>query len=57
MWEMLVFWGIFLDFVIILKKLLIYMLIFGWYVVKLGNISIDCKGGLKILCKMFKDVV
>lgn len=55
MWETLAFWGILPDPAIILKKSLIYMPIFGWYAVKLGNISIDRKGGSKTLRKMLKD--
>ena len=55
MWETLAFWGILPDPAIILKKSLVYMPIFGWYAVKLGNISIDRKGGSKTLRKMLKD--
>lgn len=55
MWETLAFWGILPDPAIILKKSLIYMPIFGWYAVKLGNISIDRKGGSKTLRKMLRD--
>lgn len=55
MWETLAFWGILPDPAIILKKSLIYMPFFGWFAVKLGNISLDRKGGAKALRKMLKD--
>lgn len=55
MWETLAYWGILPDPAIILKKSLVYMPIFGWYAVKLGNISIDRKGGSKTLRKMLRD--
>jgi 1-acyl-sn-glycerol-3-phosphate acyltransferase len=55
MWETLAFWGILRDPAIILKKSLIYMPFFGWFAVKLGNISIDRKGGSKALRQMLRD--
>lgn len=55
MWETLAFWEILPDPAIILKKSLVYMPIFGWFAVKLGNISIDRKGGGKALKGMLRD--
>jgi len=55
MWETLAFWEILPDPAIILKKSLIYMPFFGWFAVKLGNISIDREGGSKALKKMLRD--
>jgi len=55
MWETLAFWEILPDPAIILKKSLIFMPFFGWFAVKLGNISIDRKGGAKALKKMLRD--
>ncbi len=54
MWETLAFWGILPDPAIILKKSLVYMPFFGWFAVKLGNISIDRKGGASTLRAMLK---
>jgi len=54
MWETLAFWGILPDPAIILKKSLIYMPFFGWFAVKLGNISIDRKGGASALRGMLR---
>lgn len=55
MFETLAFWGILPDPAIILKKSLIYMPFFGWFAVKLGNISVDRSAGAKALRKMLKD--
>ena len=55
MWETLAFWGILKDPAIILKKSLIYMPFFGWFAVKLGNISIDRTAGASALRKMLRD--
>jgi len=55
MWETLAFWEILPDPAIILKRSLIYMPFFGWFAVKLGNISIDRKGGGKALKGMLRD--
>ena len=55
MWETLAFWGILPDPAIILKKSLVFMPFFGWFAVRLGNISIDRKGGAKALRKMLRD--
>lgn len=55
MWETLAFWEILPDPAIILKKSLVYMPFFGWFAVKLGNISIDRKGGSKALKAMLRD--
>jgi 1-acyl-sn-glycerol-3-phosphate acyltransferase len=55
MWETLAYWEILPDPAIILKKSLIYMPFFGWFAVKLGNISIDRTGGAKALKKMLRD--
>lgn len=55
MWETLAFWGILPDPAIILKKSLVYFPIFGWFAVKLGNISLDRKGGAKALRQMLRD--
>lgn len=55
MWETLAFWGILPDPAIILKKSLVYMPFFGWFAVRLGNISLDRKGGAKALRKMLRD--
>lgn len=54
MWETLAFWGILPDPAIILKKSLVYMPFFGWFAVKLGNISIDRKGGASTLRGMLR---
>lgn len=54
MWETLAFWGILPDPAIILKKSLIYAPFFGWFAVKLGNISIDRKGGASALRGMLR---
>ncbi|WP_291841504.1 lysophospholipid acyltransferase family protein [Maricaulis sp.] len=55
MWETLAFWEILPDPAIILKKSLVYMPFFGWFAVKLGNISIDRDGGGKALKGMLRD--
>lgn len=55
MWETLAFWQILPDPAIILKKSLIYMPFFGWFAVKLGNISVDRTAGSKALKKMLRD--
>ncbi|MHA6288920.1 lysophospholipid acyltransferase family protein [Maricaulis sp. CAU 1757] len=55
MWETLAFWDILPDPAIILKKSLVYFPIFGWYAVRLGNISIDRAGGSKALKQMLRD--
>ena len=55
MWETLAFWEILPDPAIILKRSLIYMPFFGWFAVRLGNISIDRKGGGKALKGMLRD--
>lgn len=54
MWETLAFWGILPDPAIILKKSLVYAPFFGWFAVKLGNISIDRKGGASALRGMLR---
>ncbi|MBR9824278.1 MAG: 1-acyl-sn-glycerol-3-phosphate acyltransferase [Alphaproteobacteria bacterium] len=54
MWETLAFWGILPDPAIILKKSLIYFPFFGWFAVKLGNISIDRSGGASALRGMLR---
>lgn len=43
MWETLAFWEILPDPAIILKHTLTYMPFFGWFAVKLGNISVNRK--------------
>lgn len=55
MWETLAFWQILPDPAIILKKELVYMPFFGWFALKLGNISIDRKAGASALKKMLRD--
>ena len=54
MFETLAFWRILDDPAIILKKELSYLPFFGWYAMKLKNISIDRSAGAKALRGMLK---
>ena len=55
MWETLAFWEILPDPAIILKHTLTYMPFFGWFAVKLGNISVNRKKGDSVLKGMMRD--
>ncbi len=54
MFETLAFWKILDDPAIILKKELAYLPFFGWYAMKLKNISVDRAAGAKALRGMLK---
>lgn len=54
MFETLAFWRILDDPAIILKKELSYLPFFGWYAMKLKNISVDRSAGAKALRGMLK---
>ena len=54
MFETLAFWAILDDPAIILKKELSYLPFFGWYAMKLKNISVDRSAGAKALRDMLK---
>lgn len=54
MFETLAFWRILDDPAIILKKELAYLPFFGWYAMKLKNISVDRSAGAKALRSMLK---
>jgi 1-acyl-sn-glycerol-3-phosphate acyltransferase len=54
MFETLAFWRILDDPAIILKKELAYLPFFGWYAMKLKNISVDRSAGAKALRGMLK---
>lgn len=54
MFETLAFWHILDDPAIILKKELSYLPFFGWYAMKLENISVDRSAGAKALRNMLK---
>jgi 1-acyl-sn-glycerol-3-phosphate acyltransferase len=54
MFETLAFWKILDDPAIILKKELAYLPFFGWYAMKLKNISVDRAAGAKALRSMLK---
>ena len=54
MFETLAFWKILDDPAIILKKELSYLPFFGWYAMKLKNISVDRAGASKALRGMLK---
>ena len=54
MFETLAFWHILDDPAIILKKELSYLPFFGWYAMKLKNISVDRSAGSKALRSMLK---
>ena len=54
MFETLAFWAILDDPAIILKKELAYLPFFGWYAMKLKNISVDRSAGAKALRDMLK---
>jgi 1-acyl-sn-glycerol-3-phosphate acyltransferase len=54
MFETLAFWKILDDPAIILKKELSYLPFFGWYAMKLKNISVDRAAGAKALRGMLK---
>lgn len=54
MFETLAFWKILDDPAIILKKELAYLPFFGWYAMKLKNISVDRSAGAKALRGMLK---
>lgn len=54
MFETLAFWAILDDPAIILKKELSYLPFFGWYAMKLKNISVDRSAGAKALRAMLK---
>jgi len=54
MFETLAFWNILDDPAIILKKELAYLPFFGWYAMKLKNISVDRSAGAKALRGMLK---
>jgi len=55
MWETMAFWGILPDPAIILKHTLVFMPFFGWFALKLGNITVNRSQGSKALRKMLKD--
>jgi 1-acyl-sn-glycerol-3-phosphate acyltransferase len=55
MFETLAFWSILPDPAIILKRSLSFIPVFGWYAMRLGNISVDRSAGSKALRKMLKD--
>jgi 1-acyl-sn-glycerol-3-phosphate acyltransferase len=55
MFETLAFWSILPDPAIILKRSLSFIPVFGWYAMRLGNISVDRTAGSKALRKMLKD--
>ncbi len=54
MFETLAFWKILDDPAIILKKELAYLPFFGWYAMKVKNISVDRSAGAKALRGMLK---
>ncbi len=54
MFETLAFWQILDDPAIILKKELAYLPFFGWYAMKVKNISVDRSAGAKALRGMLK---
>ena len=54
MFETLAFWRILDDPAIILKKELSYLPFFGWYAMKLKNVSVDRGAGAKALRAMLK---
>lgn len=54
MFETLAFWKILDDPAIILKQELAYLPFFGWYAMKVKNISVDRSGGAKALRGMLR---
>jgi len=54
-WDTVIFWIIFRKPAYILKRELIFLPIFGWYLVLLKNIYIDRKGGAGALKRMLQD--
>lgn len=55
-WDTLIYADLFFDSVYVLKKELLWIPIFGWYLLRLRMIGIDRSGGAKALSALVRDV-